>query len=203
MSDFDKEFGKRIKELRKEAGITQTELGDRIGVSRATVANYEAGKRKIPLETARNIYIALGYSETTDDGIVLASNDFFDWFEKGYCHHDYEGFVNRSLFKELCWNWGYDVLVDQELAKEESFILTNQDGVRYQEEFFRGSKSEKYLPEIFKIQLSSEEIIAIELDVLGYFVEKLDALIVEKGENPLSNSPFFKGFDINALKSSK
>lgn len=38
-------FGNRIRELRELKGITQSQLADRMVVSRSTVANWEAGKR--------------------------------------------------------------------------------------------------------------------------------------------------------------
>lgn len=37
-------FGKRLRELRKEKGLTQKELGEKIGVGRTTISEYESGK---------------------------------------------------------------------------------------------------------------------------------------------------------------
>lgn len=39
----------RIRELRKRARITQTQLANMIGVSTQAVSNYEKGKRNIPV----------------------------------------------------------------------------------------------------------------------------------------------------------
>lgn len=39
----------RIRELRKRARITQTQLANMIGVSTQAVSNYEKGKRTIPV----------------------------------------------------------------------------------------------------------------------------------------------------------
>lgn len=39
----------RLKELRKVLGLTQQEFADRIGIKRAAIANYEAG-RNMPLD---------------------------------------------------------------------------------------------------------------------------------------------------------
>lgn len=48
---FYKALGKRIKELRKEHGFTQEILGEKIGVTKSAIVNYETGIRKIPLDT--------------------------------------------------------------------------------------------------------------------------------------------------------
>ena len=43
--DFKKEFGLRLKLLRKENGLTQQQLSDLVSCSQATVARIEAGER--------------------------------------------------------------------------------------------------------------------------------------------------------------
>ena len=35
-------FGEKVKKARKEQGLTQTQLGEKIGVSRRTITSYEA-----------------------------------------------------------------------------------------------------------------------------------------------------------------
>ena len=47
-------MNERIKELRKTLGLTQQELGDRIGIKRNTVAQYEIGRNE-PIETVINL----------------------------------------------------------------------------------------------------------------------------------------------------
>lgn len=37
------DFGERLKQLRKSQGLTQTELGMRVGLSKAVVSKYENG----------------------------------------------------------------------------------------------------------------------------------------------------------------
>lgn len=44
-------FGKRLKEIRKKAGITQQQLGDMVGVTKVSICCYENGTRTPTLET--------------------------------------------------------------------------------------------------------------------------------------------------------
>ena len=53
---FKKCFAQRLRELRKENGITQAGLAERMNVSRTCIANWESGKR-IP-EVAAITYLA-------------------------------------------------------------------------------------------------------------------------------------------------
>lgn len=48
-------LAKRIKKLRSEKGITQQQLADKIGVSRATVAGYESRGKEPPYDTLQKI----------------------------------------------------------------------------------------------------------------------------------------------------
>ena len=43
-------FCKRIKELRKEAGLTQQELGDKLNVTKGSICSYENGTRMASLD---------------------------------------------------------------------------------------------------------------------------------------------------------
>ena len=45
------EFGERLKSLRLQAKLTQTEVADKVGVSQPQYARWEAGKRKPSSET--------------------------------------------------------------------------------------------------------------------------------------------------------
>ena len=65
-------IGQRIKQRRKELGITADELGSRLGVHRTTVFRYESGYiEKLPIDILELIAKEL---QTTPDY-------FFDWEE--------------------------------------------------------------------------------------------------------------------------
>ncbi len=46
---FFKEIGARVAVLRKEQGLTQTQLAEMLGISQQLVASYEVGRRRIPV----------------------------------------------------------------------------------------------------------------------------------------------------------
>ena len=49
IKDFYKNFGKRLKELRLQANITQEDLAERVGVATKTVSYWENGHNPITL----------------------------------------------------------------------------------------------------------------------------------------------------------
>ena len=71
-------IGARIKELRKQKGLTQTQLGELINVTKVSISCYEHGTRTTNLETFIDLVNVL---ETTPDYLlgrdinVVAEND--------------------------------------------------------------------------------------------------------------------------------
>jgi DNA-binding transcriptional regulator YiaG len=55
-------IGENIKKARKEAGFTQKELADRLGVYQKDVSRWENGNRKVEAEALASICRALGVS---------------------------------------------------------------------------------------------------------------------------------------------
>lgn len=80
-------FAERIKELRKEKGITQVELAEAIGLSKGTVAMWEVGKREANFETLDKLADYFGKSV---DYILGRSDDG----SKNACEED---MVNRMI----------------------------------------------------------------------------------------------------------
>lgn len=48
---FYKDFGRRLREARKAADLTQMALAERVGLSRASITNIENGRQHIHLHT--------------------------------------------------------------------------------------------------------------------------------------------------------
>jgi transcriptional regulator with XRE-family HTH domain len=63
---YFKDLGERLALLRKEAGVTQAQLGQRVGLSQQMIADYESGTRQhIPL--CRLLSIAEALDMDVDD----------------------------------------------------------------------------------------------------------------------------------------
>ena len=58
-------IGENIKKVRKEKGLTQKELGDRLGVKQATISMFEKDQTNIKLTTVIKIANALGVDVDT------------------------------------------------------------------------------------------------------------------------------------------
>ena len=70
-----KEIGKKIKILRKVRGLTQEQLAEKLDVGRATVSNYEIGRREPRLNELERIAKALGVGL---DYFGIAQSDITD-----------------------------------------------------------------------------------------------------------------------------
>ena len=55
-----KDFGQRLSVARKQKGITQLELGEKVGVSQIQIARIETGKVNTTISTVYCIASALG-----------------------------------------------------------------------------------------------------------------------------------------------
>lgn len=85
-------IGERIKGLRLELGITQKELGEKIGVEKSTINKYELGKIAIPYKKIEKIAAALettpaylmGWEEEdkTKDEMDLEAQEMLDAYKR-------------------------------------------------------------------------------------------------------------------------
>ena len=56
---IEREIAHRLREVRKAAGVTQTELARRIGVTQGLIEHYENGRRRIKINRLEAIAAAL------------------------------------------------------------------------------------------------------------------------------------------------
>jgi DNA-binding XRE family transcriptional regulator len=61
-NDFYVTFGKRVRELRLQQGLTQEALAKLAGIDRTYLAQIEAGKRRMALHVAHNLAMSLHVS---------------------------------------------------------------------------------------------------------------------------------------------
>ncbi len=58
--EYQQVFGKRVRELRKERGLSQVELAAKVGIDRSYMGFLERGERNPSLEVIAKIAEALG-----------------------------------------------------------------------------------------------------------------------------------------------
>lgn len=75
---FYEEVGRRLRQARTDADLTQQQLADKVGVSRASVANIEAGRQPFLLHVLNGFAAALEVKPCTllpDEGARAAELD--------------------------------------------------------------------------------------------------------------------------------
>lgn len=50
----------KLRKIRENAGLTQKQLASLVGIGKSRYGHYEIGKRKLPVEIAKDIGKALG-----------------------------------------------------------------------------------------------------------------------------------------------
>jgi transcriptional regulator with XRE-family HTH domain len=60
--EFLRRFGSRVRDKRQQRGLSQAALSRRIGVTQASLSNYETGRREMSLEHALSLASALNTS---------------------------------------------------------------------------------------------------------------------------------------------
>lgn len=92
-------FGKRLRRLRKEKGLTQKELGMKIGVGRTTISEYESGKI-VPRQ----------------DGLVKLAEELNVTVDYLTCNHEVREIID-TLRIEPKPDRHYTVNIEQQLAR--------------------------------------------------------------------------------------
>lgn len=80
---MSKHVSNRLKELRKQAGMTQEELSKEIGVIRKTVSNWERGFSRISPEYAERLakyfQVSVGYLLSVSNDKESSRSDLESW----------------------------------------------------------------------------------------------------------------------------
>ena len=95
------ELGLKIKALRKSRGLTQDQLADRLGVRRATISNYEIGRRTPHLSDLRKLAEALG---TTMEYFAVQGEDVHNLIARARMLFENEGIPaseKAKIYKEI------------------------------------------------------------------------------------------------------
>jgi len=151
----------RLKELRKCLGLTQQEFADRLGIKRAAIANYEAG-RNIPVDSVyRLICREFSVSESwlrTGEGEMFSSSlyDELDKVVEKYHLNDKAGEMLRKFVElppedmEVIYNYMEGVVnaILEKQAKEEkaepaAFGMTEDEIRKAGEEYMDQLRLEK------------------------------------------------------------
>ena len=102
-------LGKRIKELRKEQGLTQQELGEKIHVTKVSICCYENGTRNPSLQTLQDLADYFGVELTYFLGVdTYVVADDREGYKFSMCNEEIE-FIksfrrNDRLYKQLIDN---------------------------------------------------------------------------------------------------
>lgn len=75
-----KQIGAIIRRARRNARLTQTELGQRIGLRQATISRIEKGEDETKLSTFLDVLTALGLEIVIDKRTKASSKDLEDLF---------------------------------------------------------------------------------------------------------------------------
>lgn len=72
-------FGDKLKKLREEKGMTQAELSKELNTSKTSIANYEGGTRKVPLDIIVKIskYFSVSVDDLLDIPFPKKNKDIF------------------------------------------------------------------------------------------------------------------------------
>ena len=68
-------FSDRLKEARKNAGLTQAQLSEKLGITAQSYSQYETGKRNPKMETLQKIAAALNIKLSE----LVPMSDTLDW----------------------------------------------------------------------------------------------------------------------------
>lgn len=99
---MSKNIGSKLKYLRKGRGLTQLELSEKLDLSRATISNYEVGRRTPHLSELRRF--AEFYGVSLDYFGVNTEDEAFELLSRAksvFLNEDIPREEREKLYKEL------------------------------------------------------------------------------------------------------
>ncbi len=147
-------FGSKLRELRKQAGLSQEELAKKLGVSKSTIGMYEQGQRKKPQSDAVLKKIADYFSVSLDylmgyEGRGVTGSDMIRFNlrpietkkipilgsipcgEPRMCEQDYETFieVSESINADFCLTAHGDSMINARILDGDVVFIREQSTV--------------------------------------------------------------------------
>lgn len=96
------DIGRKLRTLRKGKKLTQQDVADRLGLVRATVSNYEVGKRTPHLSLLKKF--AEFYGVTLDYFGVTSNDEIFELISRArevFNNEDISAKTKEDLYKEF------------------------------------------------------------------------------------------------------
>lgn len=167
--------GQRIKLKRKELGLTQTELANKVGLSFGSISKYEKDEVAIPSNTLRDIAIVLNVSVD----YLIGLTDIIKPVEK----------IENELSKLNLSSTDYDTLI-KIWCEDKQIILPT-----LKEDSTKLEKANSIIFDIYMNYLKSNSIASTEKLINKTYVDDKEIEFIKKHNEPIENA------FINLLKS--
>lgn len=125
-------FGEKVKKARKELGLTQTQLGEKIGVSRRTITSYEADAfpprtRELYCKLAEVLGVNVNYLLTQEDEFVMDAGEKYRYRGKKGA---------ETLVNELTGLFAGGELAEEDmdelmLAIQKAYVIAKENNRKY------------------------------------------------------------------------
>ena len=125
-------FGEKVKKARKELGLTQTQLGEKIGVSRRPITSYEADAfpprtRELYCKLAEVLGVNVNYLLTQEDEFVMDAGEKYGYRGKKGA---------ETLVNELTGLFAGGELAEEDmdelmLAIQKAYVIAKENNRKY------------------------------------------------------------------------
>lgn len=142
--------GEKIRKARKEAGLTQKQLGEKLGITQSAIAMFENNKTNIKHSTLQKIAAAFDMS-----AVDLWDDDLLRAIEQADKELDYKQtlMIIAEYFFSLLYDCETDA-VDVEYAIDEEILVTRDGNVefKFEEDIFFNFMNDVFSYFKFKLQ---------------------------------------------------